>query len=169
MKFRIEHRFEGGPFEEAVHFLTEENVFDPNNLPNVKGNKLLVEKITEDTKYWKNEWTAHGQIPKLVQHLITPKMLTWIEETTYDRKKKTYHTKITPFYFKNVFFCENRSYFVKISDKEFMRINDGVLNIKIPIFGPFIEEQIIAHLKQNFEPEYKYSFKQVKDRFGSST
>jgi len=166
MKFKIEHRFMGSPYEDAVHFLTEENLFDPNNLPNVKGNKVLIETITEETKYWKNQWSAHGQIPKIVQHIIKPEMLSWIEETTYDRKKKTYYTKITPFYFRSVFFCENRSYFVKLNDREFKRVNDGILDIKIPVFGSFIEEQIIVYLKQNFEIEFKASFKAVKDKFG---
>ena len=152
MKFKIEHKFVGSPYEDVLHFLTEENLFDPQNLPNVKGNKALVETVTE--------------VPKVVQHLIKPEMLSWIEETTYDRKKKTYHTKITPFYFKNVFFCENRGYFVKKSETEILRVNDGILNIKIPVFGTFIEEQIIAHMKQNFEVEYRASYKIVKERFG---
>jgi hypothetical protein len=164
MKFRIEHKFVG-TFDESVYFLTEENYFDPKNLPNVKDNKVLVEEVTEDRKFWKNLWSAHGRIPKLVQHIITPKMLSWIEETTYDRKAKTYFTKITPFYFRSVFFCQSRGYFKKLNDREFLRINDGVLDIKIPVFGPFIEEQIIKHLRENFENEFKYSYKVVKEKF----
>ncbi|MEW6201819.1 MAG: hypothetical protein AB1546_07580 [bacterium] len=166
MKFRLEHRFEGGPFEKAVHFLTEEYIFEATRLPNVKSGKPLEEKITDDTKYWKNEWCAHGQIPKLVQHLIKPKMLTWIEETTYDRRNKTYFTKVTPFYFRSVFRCENRGYFVKKSDKEFLRIMEGILDIHIHVFGHFIEEQIITHFKRNYEHEYRETFKVIKQKFG---
>ncbi|MFA6451315.1 MAG: hypothetical protein WCX65_17715 [bacterium] len=166
MKFKIDHRFEGSPYEDVLHFLTEENVFDPKNMPNVKGNKALVEKITEDKKYWKNQWSAHGQIPSVVQHLIKPEMLSWIEETTYDRKNKTYFTKITPFYFKNVFFCESRGYFVKANDREIIRVTEGELRIKFPVFGQFVEEQIIMHMKQNFDIEYRSTYKIVKERFG---
>jgi hypothetical protein len=165
MKFKIEHRFEGSPIEDVIHFLSEENVFDPQKMPNVKGNKALVEKVTEETKYWKNQWSAHGQIPKIVQHLIKPEMLSWIEETTYDRKNKTYFTKITPFYFKNVFFCENRGYFVKVSDNVVLRVNDGEIRIKVPVFGQFVEEQIILHMRQNFDVEYRESYKIVKEKF----
>jgi len=167
MKFRIEHRFEGGPFERVVEFLTEEYEFEPTKLPNVKGNKKLVEEITEEQKYWKNEWCAHGQIPKLVQHIIQPKMLTWIEETTYDRKKKTFFTKITPFYMRGIFRCESKGYFIKLSDSEFLRVNDGFLEIRIPVFGPFIEEQIVAHLKGNFNEEFKVTREVVKNKFGN--
>lgn len=166
MKFKIEHRFEGGPYEEVVHFLTEEYVFEPTKLENVKSNKPISEVVTEDKKYWKNEWCAHGQIPKIVQHIITPKMLTWVEETTFDRKKITYHTKITPFYMKNVVRCESDGYFVKVSDRELLRVQSGFLDIRIPIFGSFIEEQIIAGLRQNFDQEYKVTFKVVKEKYG---
>jgi hypothetical protein len=76
VKFRIDQRFEGTPVEAAIEFLTEEYVFDATKLPNVKGSKLIEEKITPERKNWKNEWCAHGQIPRLVQHIITPKMLT---------------------------------------------------------------------------------------------
>jgi hypothetical protein len=168
MKFRIEHRFEGGPFDEVVRFMTEEYMFDATNLPNVKGYKLLEEKIFDDRKVWRNEWCAHGQIPKVIQHLIQPKMLTWIEETTYDRKTRIFYTKITPFYFRNIFFCENRGYFIKKSDREFMRVQEGVLDIKISVFGPFIEEQIIAHLRQNMNEEYKVTFKKIKEKYGGA-
>ena len=166
MKFKIEHKFEGGPFDKAVYFLTEEYVFEPTKLPNVQSNKVLEEKITEDQKYWKNQWCAHGQIPKLVQHLIQPKMLTWIEETTFDRKNIKYFTKITPFYFRKVFKCENVGYFEKVSDREFKRVMNGFLDIKIPVFGPIIEEQIIAHLRSNFDQEYRVTFKVIKEKFG---
>lgn len=165
MKYKIEHKFVGS-FEESVHFLTEEYFYDPKNLPNVQDSKPLIEEVTEDYKFWKTQWSAHGQIPKLVQHLIQPKMLSWIEETRYDRKAKTYHTKITPFFFRSVFHCENRGYFTKLNDREFLRVNDGVLDIKIPVFGPFIEEVIIKHLRENFENEYRYSYKIVKERYG---
>ncbi len=166
MKFKIQDRFEGGPFDEVVHYLTEEYVFEPANLPNVKGNKLLKEVLTEDTKYCKYEWCAHGQIPKVVQHILKPQMLTWIEETTLDRKAKVFKTKITPFYFKSVVSCESTLYFVKKSDDELVRITDGFLNIRIPIFGIIIEEVIIAYLKQNFAAEHKVTFKFIKEKFG---
>jgi len=166
MKFKIEHRFEGGSFEKAVHFLTEEYFFDMHKLPSVRGSKVLEEKITADTKYWKNQWSAYEQIPRFVQHLIKPNMFRWIEETAYDRKNKTYFTKITPFYFRSVFRCESRGYFVKKSDREFLRVQEGFLDIRIPIFGTFIEEQIIAHMKRNFDHEYRETFKVIKEKFG---
>ena len=169
MKFKIEQKFEGGPFDTVVHFLTEEYVFEPTELPNVQSNKQLEETITDERKHWKNEWCAHGQIPKLVQHLIKPKMLTWIEDTTYDRVNKTFFTKITPFYFRNMFRCESRCHFVQISETELMRITLGFLDIRIPVFGSFIEEMIIAHMKMNFDAEYKITSKVIKKKFGGVT
>lgn len=166
MKFRIDDKFEGGPFEEVTRYLAEDYVFEPANLPNVTGNKKLKEVLTDETKYCKYEWCAHGQIPKVVQHILKPQMLTWIEETTLDRKTMIFKTKITPHYFKNVFSCESKLYFVKKSDYEFSRITEGFLNIKIPIFGIIIEEVIIAHLKHNFAAEHKITYKLIKEKYG---
>ena len=36
MEFRIVHKFEGRPFEKAVHFLAEEYRFDARELPAIK-------------------------------------------------------------------------------------------------------------------------------------
>jgi hypothetical protein len=66
---------------------------------------------------------------------------------------------------RNMFFCESRGFFEKKSDCVFMRVTEGQLDIKIPVFGRFIEEQIIAHLKRNFDDEYKVTVKVVKEKF----
>jgi hypothetical protein len=167
MKFRYEHRFVGGPYDDVLHYLTEEYAFEPSTLPNVQTCKLIEEIITEDKKSWKNEWCAHGQIPKVIQHILKPKMLTWIEATTLDRRARSFTSTITPFYFKNVFRCESRGYFNKLSGNEFLRVTEGVLEIRIPVFGGLIEEAILAHLKQNFDTEYKLTYKTVKEKFGN--
>ncbi len=165
MKYKIEHKFEGGPFQECKTYLFEEYTFDAVNMPNVQGYKALEAIETDEIKRWKNEWSAHGQIPKVVQHLIKPQMLSWVEETTYDKAKQEYRSKITPFYFQNVFSCENRGYCQKISDREFLRIQEGYVNVKIPILGNVIEDLIVSHMKSNFETEYRDAYQAVKKKF----
>ena len=166
MKFRYEHRFAGSPYDDVLRYMTEEYAFEPSTLPNVQQFKLIEEIVTEDKKSWKNEWCAHGQIPKVVQHILQPKMLTWIEATTLDRRTRVFTSTITPFYFRNVFRCQSCGYFKKLSDNEFLRITEGVLEIRIPVFGRIIEEAILSHLKHNFDAEYKITHKAVKEKFG---
>ena len=166
MKFKVVHRFEGSPFEEVIFYMTEEYVFDATDMPNIQSGKLIEQVETPEMKRWKNEWSAYGQIPKVVQHLIKPKMLTWIEETQLDRKTRSTFTRIIPFYFKNVFKSETKGWYERKSDNEFLRIVEGFIDVKIPVFGPFIEEQLVAHMRTNFDIEYKITFKHIKEKFG---
>lgn len=166
MKFRIIHTFDG-PFDKIVHFLTEEYAFDPTTLPNVTSQKILEQSESCDGRYkkWKFEWCAHGEIPKVLQHILKPKMLTWIEDSVFDRETKILKTKIKTHYLTNLFKCEAvTSYIEKIEDKLERRL-EGNLEVRIPIFGHIIEKEVIKHLKENFDNEYKYTKKIIKEKF----
>ena len=165
MKYKLEHRFKGKPVKDAIEFLCEEYGFDETQMENVTGSTLLEEKITDESKFWKRQWCVHGQIPKVAQQLIKPKMLTWIEFTEYDRVNKKYKTWIETYFFKDMVKCEQTGYYIIVNDGEFIRVQEGYIRIKFPVIGPILEEVIVKHLKKNWDDEYKISRKVISEKF----
>jgi len=132
-------------------------------MPNVSSVKVVQFKTRPDGKQdVKYEFCAHGQIPKAIQHLLRPEMLTWWEISTWDPATKKYNFEIKTHFFTNLFTCKGYWTYESRGPKKTAQICIGVLEIKIPIFGPMIEKAIWPNLEKNWEESYR----QVKKKFG---
>lgn len=130
-------------------------IYELIDLPNVSQAKLLEEKDLGDKKLIRNEWCVHGQIPKLAQKIIKPDMLTFIEDSVWDRKTLIYSTKIIPHHFKKVIDAHHKVEFFDNKDGRTKRILSGVFEVKIPLIGPIFEIAVLQQLKQNCEVDFK--------------
>ncbi len=108
----------------------------------------------------KMEFCAFGQIPKAVQHLLKPEMLTWREISTWEPATRRYNFEIKPHYFSNVFSCKGYWGYKELGPKKTLQFCDGSLDIKIPIFGPMIEKAIWPNLEKNWIESYQKTKKQ---------
>jgi len=125
------------------------------SMQNVSSVKLLERKDYPDGKIFvRMEFCAHGQIPKAVQHLLKPEMLTWQEISTWDPATKRYNFDIKPHYFSNVFSCKGYWGYEVKGPKKTSQYCIGNLDIKIPIFGPIIEKAIWPNLEKNWQESY---------------
>lgn len=138
---------------------SKEPVYDLLDLPNVSSSKPLSERDEGDKRYIKAEWCVHGQIPKLAQKLVKPDMLTFVEDSVWDRKTKTYSTKIIPHHFANKVNCRHKVEFKDNGDGRTQRIISGFFEVTIPIIGPVFEMAVIGHIKQNAQEDYNISNK----------
>lgn len=164
MKLEGEWVFDG-PVDKVVYILMESDkeITKPEELPNVKSRKVLKEKWEGDKKYITVEWCAHGEIPKAAQRIIKPKMLTWIEESVWDRKERTYLFKIKTHYFTNLVKCFGTVSFHPKGQTKTIKKLDGILEINIPLIGKIMEKAVARHLYINFDKEHEISSKKVKE------
>ncbi len=126
------------------------------SMSNVASVKLVERKDYPDGKiHVKMEFCAHGQIPKAVQHLLKPEMLTWREISTWEPATKRYNFEIKPNYFSNVFSCKGFWSYAEKGPNKTSQFCDGVLEIKIPIFGQIIEKAIWPNLEKNWIESYE--------------
>jgi len=77
----------------------EEPIYDLLDLPNAASIKPLEERDEGIRKYIRNEWCVHGQMPRIVQKVVKPEMLTFVEDSVWDREALTYTAKIIPHHF----------------------------------------------------------------------
>lgn len=138
--------------------------FFKKNYENVADVKVLDLKEKDGKKYVTYEFCAYGQIPKAVQHILKPEMLTWREESYWDSAKKEYVFNITPHFFKNVFTCKGKWVYSSTGAGKSLQECRGELTIKIPIFGQIIEKAIWTNLKKGWDD----SDKQMKKQHGIS-
>jgi hypothetical protein len=157
-KYTITHYYDY--FIDTVTYLlmdSEVPLYDLMELPNVSSNKPIENRDEGDKKIIKNEWCVHGQLPKIAQKIIKPDMLTFLEDSVWDRKTRVYSAKIIPHHFKKQFDAHHRVEFYDNNDGRTRRVLKGVFEAKIPIIGPIFELAILKYLKENAESDFKIS------------
>lgn len=144
-------------------------IYELVDLPNVSQNTPLEERDMGDKKFLKIKWCVHGQMPPIVQKVVKPEMLTFIEESVWDRKTFTYSTKIIPHFFAKQIDARHKVEFFDNGDGRTKRVLSGTFEVRIPIIGAIFELTILKVLKQNCEDDFKMSnnaLKQFIDKNG---
>ena len=139
--------------------------YNPDELDNVTGWKVVKETDDGMRRVGTKEWCAHAQIPKALQHILSPKMLSWYEHSIWDRKAKTYNFRIEPFYLKKQVECHGRTIFAEKGPGKCSRNFRIDLTVKIPVFGQMFEKLVMELLKKNEEQDYKLTLKTAKRHF----
>lgn len=154
MKFKKE-RLLDMPMEMFLKlFMENENPpYDMSTLENVTQWKIVREKDDGDKLIGTKEWCAHAQIPKALQHIVTPKTLTWYEHSEWNRKTSVYSFRIEPFYLKNKVVCHGKTSYSAQGDKT-KRVFELLIDVKIPVFGQMFESIVITLLGKNEEQDY---------------
>lgn len=135
----------------------EPPIYDLVDLPNVSQSTPIETRDAGDKKYIKNKWCVHGQIPKPVQKIVRPEMLSFIEDSVWDRKALTYTTKVIPFFLKNLIDVGHKVEFKDAGDGRTQRIISGYFELKIPLIGHIFDKAVIVHVKKNAEDDFKLS------------
>lgn len=155
MKFELVHYFD------VDVEMFEEITSDPDmekellKLPNLATRELIKEVDKNGRLHREVRYIANGFIPLAIRHVIKPKMLTWMEISTFDKKKHLTEWHIEPFYFKDVIDCRGNYACHPDGKNGCRREIHGQLNISIPVIGNIAENYIITELKKNFEKEYE--------------
>jgi len=137
------------------------NIYSLADLPNVSTNELVEERNVGDKKYLKVKWDVQGQLPPIVQKVVKPNMLTFVEDSVWDRTRRIYSTKIIPGFFKNAIDAHHELEFLDEKGRT-KRVLRGHFEFKVPIVGPIFEGLVINLLKQNIDADFKLSTKALK-------
>ena len=156
MRFRQERTY-NHPVESIANLFMEgdEPVYDMDSLENVTQWKVIKEEDKGDKRVGIKEWCAHAQIPKALQHIISPKMLTWYEHSEWDRKTRHYRFRIEPFYLKKSVKCQGQTIYKENGANQCVRVFEISLTVDIPIFGPMFEKVVLEILKKNEEQDFR--------------
>jgi len=167
MRFKKERIF-SYPHETVVSYFLEgeETGYDMSDLDNVTQWKIVREEDQDDKRVGTKEWCAHAQIPKTLQHIVSPKMLTWLEHSVWDRKNTVYSFKIEPFFFKRKVKCQGQTRYEPAGEGKCKRTFNVELKVSIPVAGPIFEKLVMELLKKNEDKDFELCNKALKKEFG---
>ena len=147
-------------------------VFEPNQ--DAEDALLELENVKERHEFWREEddrfvhikvrYSAMGMIPRPVRHILKPDMLTWIEESSYDKQGRFWTWNIVPHFFRDRITCKGKMSIVETGPEACRRETRGFIDIRIPVVGDLAESVIIDHLKKNMAQEYGMFCKTMKGR-----
>ena len=166
MKISYVHHFPGIEPDEFNEIWSNQEVINrvAKALPNIQDRETLEETHDDRQMRRKVRFLGKGPIPKIAQKVIKPHMLSWIEDTVYDKKERVYQVKCTPHFFANR--VENEATIKLLPDGQggTRRVSEGVLELKIPRLAKKLAEKIISgHLNENAETEYQLLKKEVAE------
>jgi len=98
-----------------------------------------------------NRWHAKGEVPKVVQTIVKPEMLTWLDTAIWDDGQKTCQWEITPMFFKGNVSCSGTNYY-KPQGKDRTKLEitgDLTIQVKgIPGVPRLLEKKIASQIEK---------------------
>ena len=167
MRFKKEREYDHS-LESIIGLFLEndEEVYSMDQLENVTQWKTIKDEDLGDRRVGIKEWCAHAQIPKALQHIISPRMLTWYEHSEWNRNTKIYRFRIEPFFLKKHVKCKGQTAYVVRGDNRCARVFEIELVVDIPVFGPMFEKVVMEHLRKNEDQDFKLTVQIAKKHLG---
>lgn len=153
MHAKIERTFNYTVDDVCRVLLDSGDTYNMEELPNVTSWKVLDEQDDGNVRRGRKEWSAHGQIPRALQHILTPSLLSFIEHSEWDRRAHVYKFRIEPHYLKAQVDCYGSTTFVPKGDNRTKRIFEVTFQFKLPVLGPIFEQAVMGYLKKNEETD----------------
>lgn len=163
-KFSSEHHFPGIEPDEFNELWNNLEVFQriTDSFGALKERTVIEQSEDENHMHRKVKYAVKGEIPKWAQSLLKPHMLSWDEETEYDKKTRVYKTKFIPHYFSEK--IENDVMIRLLPDGKggTRRISEGSLKIKITGLGRIAEKFMEGLITKTADKEYELMKKEVE-------
>jgi hypothetical protein len=140
--------------------VVEDTLVDPDfieelgRLPKLGQPQLLEQRDTGETVWQRVRYAFTGNLSSAARAIIDPAKLTWVEESTQDRRTHTTSITIRPDYYGGMFESSGSiTLQSEPSDQTTVRTAIGDVIIRMPIVGPRVEAAIISGLREHAELE----------------
>ena len=145
MRFRVEQRFP------APLAAVEDALVDPaflvrlGELPKLGAPEVLEHDDDGDVVHQRVRYRFAGDLAPAVTAVVDPERLTWVEETTYDRRSHRGDHRIAPDHYAGRL---RASYTTKLEPDgpATRRLTDGELKVRFPLVGARVEKAIVSGL-----------------------
>lgn len=152
MRFRITQRFDASV--ERV----EDALLDPaflermGELPKLGRPQLLDHQEDGDTVRRRVRYAFTGHLSSAVTAVVDPAKLTWVEDSTTDRR--THHTtfRIVPDHYTDRLQCHG-AFTLEPDGAGSRRVAEGDLRVRFPLVGSRVERAIVSGLEEHAEAE----------------
>jgi hypothetical protein len=152
VRFRIEQRFDG-PLD-AV----EEAFVDPafiealGELPKLGRPRLLDQRADGDLVHQRVQYAFAGDLSPAVTAVVDPAKLTWVEESTLDRRTHRTTFRIVPDHYRNRLQASG-SFALTADGDATRRVAEGDVKVHFALVGGRVEKAIVSGLHEHADME----------------
>ena len=162
MKFRLEHRFEAplGVVEEAM---VDPDFLEGTRLPDVGPPRVLSREDVGDTVTLRVKYEYTGGLDALARRVLRAGEVSWTQQTSLDRRTHRTEFRVVPDVYPDRLQCRGTME-LSIDGTATVRVIDGELRIKVPIFASRAEALILPGMRSRMNSEAELLAEWVKGR-----
>jgi hypothetical protein len=158
MHYRIDHEFDA-TVDEFEALLAHPELYSrlKTALPDLDKIELLEQRSDGDEVHSRVRYTpvVGDKIPTFGRPFVQASMLSWIEESTYNRRAHSFRFRIHP----NIpdawrpRFDSHGGYALTPTATGLHRRIDGEVRVQVALFGPRVERLLVAEVERSFGAE----------------
>ena len=154
MRFRITQRFDASVEQ------VEEALLDPaflermGELPKLGRPQLLDHQEDGHTVRRRVRYAFTGHLSSAVTAVVDPAKLTWVEDSTTDRRTHRTTFRIVPDHYTDRLQCDG-AFTLEADGAGSRRVAEGDLRVRFPLVGSRVERAIVSGLEEHAEAEEK--------------
>ncbi len=151
--FRIEHDFLKVPLEKFVAHLNDPKLNEMLEKGlDVDERKLLKRVDLPDVIEWQFSIKKSGEVPAVIEKVLKGTSISWIEDSTFQKKDNCIHWRISP-QSPVLNFKGEGVYKLSAHKGGTRRVIEGTVTVNVPLIGKIIESFITAQMKKSYEIE----------------
>jgi len=152
MRFSIEQTF-AGPVEAVQDALVDPAFLERlSTLPKL-GRPTLVHRVEAgDLVHLGVKYAFTGEVNSAVRRVVDPARLTWVEESTLDRRSHRTTWRIVPDHYRNLLRASGEfrlSPDPSAPAERTIRTTDAELKVTVPLVGGKVEQAIVSGLREH--------------------
>jgi hypothetical protein len=153
MRFTIEQTF-AGPLEQVEDALVDPKFLERlSTLPKL-GRPTLVHRVEKGDLV--HQWVKYaftGEVNAAVRRVVDPARLTWVEESTLDRRTHRTTWRIVPDHYRNLLRSSGEFRLEPLGADRTKRTTEAELKVTVPLVGGKVEQAIVSGLREHAELE----------------
>ena len=153
MRFTIEQEL-AAPLERVEAALVDPDYLERlSTLPKL-GRPTLVHRVEAGDLV--HQWIKYafvGDLNSAVRRVVDPARLTWVEESTLDRRTHRTTWRIVPDHYRNLLRSSGEFRLDHVSADATRRTTDAEIKVTVPLVGGKVEQAIVSGLREHAAEE----------------
>lgn len=158
MRFRIEQRFRAPLAAVEAAYVDPAFLARLASLPKLGAPTLLDQVVDGDLVHQKIRFRFTGDVSSAVRRVVDPARLTWVEESTFDRRTHVTTWRIVPDHYAGMIRCAGTFRLTEEDDGgsgagATRRTAEADIKVNVPLVGGKVERAIVSGLEEHAAAE----------------
>lgn len=153
MRFRIEQRFDVGLADVESILVDPDFLARLAELPKLGHPELLDQRTDGHLVHQRIRYAFIGELGAMVRAAVDPAKLTWVEESTIDRRTHTTSWTIVPDHYESLLTAAGTFTLTTGQDGGTRRLAEGAVEVHVPVLGRKVEAAIVSGLEEHAAAE----------------